>query len=65
MKSEMVENRKRRPLVGKPTLAETLTTGTNVTAPNEAPIRTSIVELEPFVRVKRPSRSSTFYDKIE
>lgn len=46
-------------------LTEALTTGTSVTAPNEDPVRTDVIELEPFVKVKKASRSSTVYERVE
>lgn len=65
MKTEDMPNRRNSALPGKLALAKELTTGTKVTAPNEDPVRVDVIELEPFVKVKKPSRSSTIYDKIE
>jgi len=49
----------------KVSLAEALTKGTKVRAPNEDPVRVDLIELDPYVKVIKPSRSSTIYDKIE
>lgn len=65
MKTENTQNPSNSALCGKLPVAEALTTGTKVTAPNEDPVPVDVIELEPFVKVKKPSRSSTVYDKVE
>ena len=65
MKTAKTRNRRDLELPHKLALAEALTAGTTVTAPNEVPVRVDVVELDPYVKVIKPSRSSTIYDKIE
>jgi hypothetical protein len=65
MKTTNTQNVKEAALRGRSALAEALTTGTKVTALNENPVCVKVIELAPFLKVKKPSRSSTFYDKIE
>ena len=65
MKSAKMQNRRNSTVRRTLALAESLTTGTKVTAPNEDPVRLDLIELEPFVKVKKPSRSSTIYERVE
>lgn len=65
MKTTIRQNRKKIGRRGNRALAVALTEGTRVTAPNELPVRTHIAELEPYVKEKKPSRSSTVYDRVE
>lgn len=64
MKTPSTQNSK-LPIPQRHPLTEALTIGTNVNAPNEYAVRVDVLELEPFVKVKRPSRSSTVYDRVE
>jgi len=65
MKTVIMQFPRRPAHLDKVSLADALTAGTKVTAPNEDPVRVDLIELDPYVKVIKPSRSSTIYDKIE
>jgi hypothetical protein len=49
----------------KAALVEALMTGTRITATNEDTVDVSAIELTPFIKIRKPSRSSRVYDKVE